>query len=373
MDGDGTGPMREPNAIDFWRGFALVTIFVNHIPGNVFQGFTYSQYAISDAAELFVFLAGWSIALATRGRDGAPEPAVRTVLRLASRTVEVYRAQLVITAAALAMLAASALELDNPLLLEWHNAGPVFGDPIQATIGWVLLTHQLGFFNILPLYVVLLAIAPVFVLLARLRRRLALAVSLGLWASCLVFEINLPSWPVEGNWFFNPLSWQVLLVLGFVACEWWRERPELARRVATLRPLGIAIVVVGAVVMAKRWWPDPLAVPQPRLLFTFDKSYVSPARLVHFLGLLVAFRGVFQVIAPRIGPIARLLSSLGRNSLAVFSVGSILSLAAQLFRYVQGTGIFVDTFVVGSGIACLAFTAWFVEWRSRTPRPSLPH
>ena len=64
--------MREPNAIDFWRGLALVTIFINHVPGNTFERYTYSQYGISDAAELFVFLAGWSIGIATRGRDGAP-------------------------------------------------------------------------------------------------------------------------------------------------------------------------------------------------------------------------------------------------------------------------------------------------------------
>ena len=79
---------RPANAVDFWRGFALVSIFINHIPGNVFQNYTYSQYGISDAAELFVFLAGWSIGIATRGRDGVPEPAGRTVLRLLSRMVE---------------------------------------------------------------------------------------------------------------------------------------------------------------------------------------------------------------------------------------------------------------------------------------------
>src|SRR5689334_9549125 len=56
--------LRAPNAVDFWRGFALLTIFVNHVPGNVFQRFTYSHISISDAAELFVFLAGWALALA---------------------------------------------------------------------------------------------------------------------------------------------------------------------------------------------------------------------------------------------------------------------------------------------------------------------
>ena len=162
--------MREPNAVDFWRGLALVTIFMNHIPGNTFERYTYSQYGISDAAELFVFLAGWSIGIATRNRDGSPEPRLKTVLRLLSRTIEVYRAQITTMALALGMIAGTALVLDNPLLLEWHNAGGFFADPIQTMVGFVLLTHQLGFFNILPLYVVLLGIAPVFVLIARLSR-----------------------------------------------------------------------------------------------------------------------------------------------------------------------------------------------------------
>ena len=53
--------MREPNEIDFWRGFALLTIFVNHIPGNFFERFTFHNISIFDSAELFVFLAGWAM------------------------------------------------------------------------------------------------------------------------------------------------------------------------------------------------------------------------------------------------------------------------------------------------------------------------
>ena len=26
---------RQANAVDFWRGIALITIFINHIPGNL--------------------------------------------------------------------------------------------------------------------------------------------------------------------------------------------------------------------------------------------------------------------------------------------------------------------------------------------------
>jgi hypothetical protein len=52
------------DAIDFWRGFALLTIFIDHLPDNVFQQMTYGNFGLSDAAELFVFLSGASVALA---------------------------------------------------------------------------------------------------------------------------------------------------------------------------------------------------------------------------------------------------------------------------------------------------------------------
>ncbi|KAB1072639.1 OpgC family protein [Methylobacterium planeticum] len=361
--------MREPNAIDFWRGLALVTIFINHIPGNTFERYTYSQYGISDAAELFVFLAGWSIGIATRGRDGAPEPRLKSVLRLLSRTIEVYRAQLTVMLMALAMIAGTALILDNPLILEWHNAGTFFADPIQTVVGVVLLSHQLGFFNILPLYVILLGIAPVFVLLARLSRVAALALSAALYFASLVEEWNLPSWPGEGDWFFDPFCWQLLLVLGFVLQDWNRESDTLRIWARRLMPLGIVVVLVGIVLSVLELRPDPLLVPEPRLIFTFDKTYLSPARLIHFLGVLLAFQAVYGLVAPRMGPAVQYLARLGRNSLAVFSMGSVLSLGGQLVRFWTGGGLLVDILVISAGIWALGFTAWFVEWRSRKPRP----
>ena len=130
--------MREPNAIDFWRGLALITIFINHVPGNVFERFTYSKYSLSDAAELFVFLAGWAhrrwrltdvAGSILPGRVSAA-PRRRGRSRFTARS-------LVITAIALAMIAAAAIHFDNPLFLEWHNAAPAFSDPLQTTIGWV--------------------------------------------------------------------------------------------------------------------------------------------------------------------------------------------------------------------------------------------
>jgi hypothetical protein len=292
------------------------------------------------------------------------------VMRLATRVVEVYRAQLVVTALAFAMIAAAALYFDNPLLLEWHGAGAFFGAPIPSIIGWVALTYQLGYFNILPLYVVLLAIAPILILLARVSRRGALAASFALYAACLIFEITLPTWPVEGSWHFNPLAWQFLLTLGFVASEWSRETPSFGRWAWRLMPVGAVGVLLGVIIYFTDWKPDPLGVPEPRLVFIMDKPFLSPLRLLHFLALALAFQRAFSFIGPRVPWLSRQLSALGRNSLAVFSVGSLASLAGQLVRFFTGGGFIVDALVLSLGLVVQIFTAWFVEWRSRSSRPS---
>jgi OpgC protein len=52
------------DAIDFWRGFALLTIFADHMPYSVLAQVTHRNFGLSDAAEGFVFLSGMSAALA---------------------------------------------------------------------------------------------------------------------------------------------------------------------------------------------------------------------------------------------------------------------------------------------------------------------
>ena len=50
--------------IDFFRGLSLIFIFINHIPDNAFSYLTSRTYALFDSAEVFMFLAGYSAALA---------------------------------------------------------------------------------------------------------------------------------------------------------------------------------------------------------------------------------------------------------------------------------------------------------------------
>ncbi|MBN8913870.1 MAG: OpgC domain-containing protein [Rhizobiales bacterium] len=338
-------------------------IFVNHIPGLDYSFLTLRQFAISDAAELFVFLAGCSLAFVVNGQS-QPRPVGQVVMRLLIRTFEIWRAQIVTISIAIAMLGGSAIAFTDPLLLEWHGAGPAFSDTVRSSIGLALLTYQIGYFNILPLYVVLLLLAIVFVLLSRWSLALALAASLALYAATLAFQLKLPSWPAEGAWFFNPLSWQVLIVLGFLAIRAHRQYPGWEATMTRLWPFAVAMVVTGAVIVWIDYRPDPMSVPWPRYFYLFDKEYLSPARILSMVAIAIAFYPAFPVLSRRLQPLVRYCSSLGRNSLAVFCVASLLALAGQIARYIGEPTFLLDTAIVVSGLIVLRVTAWIAEYQS---------
>src|SRR4029077_7840124 len=84
---------RPPNPVDFWRGLALVFIFINHIPGTYYTRFTHADYSISDSADLFVFMAGWALGYVV-GRPERPLPVWYLALRLEGRALTLYAAQI---------------------------------------------------------------------------------------------------------------------------------------------------------------------------------------------------------------------------------------------------------------------------------------
>jgi hypothetical protein len=356
---------RQSNAVDFWRGIALITIFINHVPGMYYARFTHANYSLSDSADLFVFLAGWSLRYIV-GTPGRPQqPTGYLVLRLGGRAVELYAAQILITMIAIAMLAATATILDNPLLLEWHNAAAVFYDPILTHIGLAALSHHLGYFDILPLYVVLMAMAPIFAVIDRYAPNFVLPVSLAIYLAALIVPLPMPTWPVDGQWFFNPLAWQLVFILGFVLAREDGVGGFVRRHIVLLRWLSVPIVAVSAYIVWNRMWPDPTLMPQPRLLFIADKTYVTPMRLIQFLALVALFSATYPYIKRWALRLVEFGSMLGRNSLIVFCVGSILSLAGQITRFVYRGDIVVDTVVVMLGITIMAFAAWLPEWREQ--------
>jgi hypothetical protein len=354
---------RQPNAIDFWRGFALVTIFINHIPGLFFERLTHRNFSFSDSADLFVFLAGWGLRLSIGGPEGITSTG-RVLTRLGGRVVTIYAAQLLLSSIAIAMLAGAATYFEKPALLSWFNVAAIFYDPINAHLGLAMLTYQLGYFDILPLYVVLMIAAPLIVLIYRFAPGALLPISLCIYLWALVFEVSPPTWPTKGTWFFNPLAWQFVFVLGFLFAGEEGLGGFVRRHQHRLMFIAAPVLLAATLMVLLKWWPGAGDVPEPTLLFTVEKSYLTPIRLIQFLSLVAVFAGVYPYIARPLPTLSEFLSLLGRNSLSVFCVASLLAVGFQILRFVYKPGIAMDTAIVVTGIAILGFTAWVSEWRT---------
>jgi hypothetical protein len=161
-----TTPGKRVDAIDFWRGFALLTIFIDHVPDNAFQHITIRNFGLSDAAELFVFLSGTSVALAygTRFFKGETWGAVRAVFR---RAFTLYWVQVLTSLLIIALFAAASGWWDNDDLVEDPDRDLIVSSPAQGLSAMLVMAHQLGNVNILPMYIVLLLMTPALLLLAR--------------------------------------------------------------------------------------------------------------------------------------------------------------------------------------------------------------
>jgi len=325
--------------LDVLRGLALVMIFINHVPGTVWEGWTSRNFGFSDAAEGFVFMSGLAAGLAYSGGFRLA-PFWPAITRVWGRAWTLILVHMTVTVIALGLTGAAVLWWGLPGMAEINNVPPLLADPLAGFLGLALLSHQLGYMNILPLYAVLLAVTPA-LLWAALRAPLALiGVSAAVWLVAGSLRIAPPTYPTESIWFFNPLSWQLLFVLGLAS----GTAMKAGRRLVPVRRWLVALsaaVVLGIMVWAIR---DDLGArlnagmfalrdtSLPNFLFDYDKTFVSGPRLLHFLALaylLSALPIVRRACAHRA---AWPLAVLGRHGLTVFALGTVLAFAGQAVK-----------------------------------------
>ena len=350
--------MRAPNAIDFWRGFALVDIFLSHMPGNPFERFSHRHYSLSDA-ELFVFLAGWSMRLATKSNTTSVELARHAL----ARVTRLYKVHIATVVSALVILTVASHLVGDHAIARWGNAGAIADDPWRAWLGSAMLTHQLQYFDIMPLYITLGLFAPLVILLDRRSSWLLMMCSTVLWALVGVTRLDLPTWPVAGGWFFDPLAWQLPLALGFVlAGDGGPARLARAAVPLLFRP-ALAIAIAGGVAVACHRAPDATIVDFGVTSLLFSKTFIGPARLLHFVAMLIVCVHIFPLVLRHAAPVAGMLSMLGRQSIPVFTAASLLSLIGRVARQAAGTGVLPALIMVAFGVTSLFVTARLCERR----------
>jgi len=344
------------DSIDFWRGIVLCTIFIDHLPGNLFESLTPRNYGFSDAAEAFVFLSGVSLALAygTRFESGDKGPILQA---LARRCLKLYGVHIGLSLLAIAIFAAGAAWGHDPALLTAHGRDLIINEPVEGTLGLILLGHQIGYFNILPLYLVLMAFVPLLLWLATIDRRLMLAFSLTLYLATRLGQWNLPSWPLPGVWFFDPLAWQLVMAIG-LAIGLGVKAGDTIPRSRPLIAIAGTIVLFGAVVVTNGLGLWPGLRDSVQNWADLDKMHLGVGRVVHFIALAYLVYALRWAQALHAWRGYSLLALLGRNSLWVFALVSILTAIGQvLMESLRHTAVFDLMFIVGGLVAIYAATS----------------
>ncbi|MBL1256310.1 OpgC family protein [Methylocystis sp. Sn-Cys] len=352
--------MRERiDEIDFWRGIALVTIFINHIPGNILGNITPRNFGFSDSAEAFVFLSGVSVSLAYGNRFQSA--ALFGAASLVKRALRLYGVHLVLTIAALALFGlASAITGQDSLLAE-HGRGTPFADPLRGVLGILTLTHQIGYFNILPLYVVLLFAAPALFVLGLQNRWKMLAVSAASYAFARWSGINAPSWPDEGFWYFNPFAWQLMFALGMF-CGFGGIRRRFTAEPVTYR-LAHSFTLGAALIVSNCFGFVPGLVDAAGEYLDWDKTQLGTVRILDFMALayVIYCSGFTQRL--RSVSLYPATSLMGRHALPVYCLGSVLSAVGQIIRETYTASPLFDVVFVAVSLKGLHAVAALIDRR----------
>ncbi|WFP74451.1 OpgC domain-containing protein [Mesorhizobium sp. WSM4906] len=346
--------------IDVLRALALLTIFVDHVPGTIFENLTYKNIGFSDAAEAFVLISGISVALAY-GSKFKPGGRLLATLKMWRRAGVLYVTHIVITMAVIALFCATAVFAHRPELLKMINIEPLMKNTPEVLLGIVTLGHQLGYNNILPVYAALLLAAPAFVLLVSCRPVAALTVSGLLWLVAGIWQIAPPNYPEPGLWFLNPLSWQFLFNIGLAAMLHVKRGGTIP---VNRWLVGFAgVYVAGAAIWVHSpLWGHITWFNLPVVIGGFDKTFLSLPRLLHILAvsyLIVALPAVSNLFrAKPDNPLA----ILGKRSLPVFIAGTLIAMVAQVLKLINPGGLAFDTLLIAAGIAMQFALALYLEW-----------
>ena len=264
--------------IDVLRGLSLLMIFVDHIPGNKLGFATLHVFGFADAAEVFVLFAGFASMLAY-GKGFLREGALSGTRRVALRCLRIYATQVLLLMATLVIV--------RVWTKYFHQApgavAPLLDSPGSGVLHGLALHALPGYLDILPLYIVLLAVFPLLFVAMRWNVWAALAASGALWGLVhLHHEINLPNWLDANGWYFDPFSWQFLFAIGAALAVFMAGCGGAVPR----RPWLTALCWVYLAGAFLETFPfDAYGLPswRPFAMYTIDKTHLSFWRILDIL------------------------------------------------------------------------------------------
>ncbi len=374
---------RDPR-LDFFRGLAMLIILVAHIQRNPWGNWIPARFGPSDAAEMFVFCSGYAAAIAF-GATFVKAGFWMGVRRIALRCWQVYWAHLGLffVVAAISVVAYdwySGAEGARDYIAGL-NLGPFFDDPGPQLVGLFTLTYVPNYFDILPMYIVILMMVPLVMALQRVHVNAAIGFCLALYAAAWVFNLSFPAEPwSDRRWFFNPLCWQLLFFTGFMLARGWIKPPPVKPWL-----LVAAAAYVLLMIPLSRW---QIYTQVPVLHTIHDalwmrwhdqggifKTNHHPLRYLHIMAL--AYLAVWLIKGREQALYNwpwRVVIKVGQQALATFltsmALAWILTIVLDQLGRAPLTVALVNLFGLGTIVAVAYMVAWYKSepWRRTMPK-----
>lgn len=336
----------------------LAIVLADHIDFMALNSGTIRHWTLlglgfSDAADVFVFLSGFVFGLAY-GKRIQREGRWSSLKHGLFRTLQIYIGFMVcVVCIGLLKIAAGTMT--------WK---PQFGEWLAN----LYLDKQPPNTGILCLYIVLLPW--LLLLLVTLSERLwwlVLGMSLALYVFAQIAAHQ--GWRLSPSWNFQPLAWQLLMVLAAILGRKFGIRGSTGwPRSRALFVTAIVVLLLGLVVKKSEWFPEEWFTNSGMLQSQgwTGKSNWAPLRGLHHLSLVYATVYLLPLsseiwLTRILGP----LRACGRNSLTIYCVGVVLAqIAWDVFRW-MGNAPATVCLIALDAIALQCLMALWLERRGR--------
>ena len=300
--------------LDVLRGLFIVIMAINHIPSPVHK-LTSQPLGYVSAAEGFIFISGLLLGLILRKRaESGREATIKPYIR--KRIAKIYCCHMATVLFAF-LFAGNLLGHIQP----YQNLVHTFcKSPAKASIAAAFLLYQPPLMDILPLYIIFLAITPLALAIARKRGwKTVCSLSVGLW---LMGQLGFRDTAIKllktvvlvdmGT--FDLFSWQLIWILALAIGQNYNETWFNTK---AAKGVFLFCVCFCLLMFCFRWPWIPISLNMDQFWWTVSKWRLGPLRVLNFFAMvyiLASFdlKQVFKSI------IFRPFAIIGKNALACF-------------------------------------------------------
>ena len=175
--------------LDLFRGIANWAIFLDHIPDNVVNWITTRNYGFSDAADLFVFISGYTASF-VYARMMIERGFIVGATRLTKRVWQLYVAHIILFVIYIASISYLALRFGDSEIINEFNVAGLVDNATETLRQGLLLKFKPVNLDVLPLYIVLMGLFPPVLWMMLRQPNWTMLASIALWLAARHFGWN---------------------------------------------------------------------------------------------------------------------------------------------------------------------------------------